>query len=266
MVFYGRLEDQANNPVAYAEISATTLFHNGLAKATGRFSTESDANGFFKLDGGRGESLELMPQERGYALASTNNIAFYGQSKPEKDRHHPDPNNPVIIKMWKLQGAEPLTTFNDHYKVSFGDSIHFDFVKQTVVPDGGDIKITINRQPGLVSSDNHPEWSVELETTKEGGVIEVTPATWATTYWAPVEGYQPRFRLVMSDKLPNTWSDNVDASFFVQTRNGGVYTKLSLKVGLNLNPDDPVDVTLYGVANTNGSCNWEGDPNTLKHD
>jgi hypothetical protein len=96
--------------------------------------------------------------------------------------------------------------------------------------------------------------------------MKITTGEWGTTYWAPVDGYQPKQVLLMSTNAPNQWSPTAHALFFVQTRHGDIYTKLNLKVGINLNPKDPVELALYGIANTNGSCNWEGDPGTLKQE
>lgn len=263
IMFYGRLEDQSAEPVAEADIIGTTVFHHGEEKASARFSTRTDADGLFQLSAGVGESLELLPRKPGYALAATNTIAFYGSSKPDAERHHPDPNRPVMIKMWKLQGAEPLATLDGRYRVNPANGpVYFDFVTQTFDPTNGDIRITINRPSGVISPSERPDWSVELEGVY-GGLMEVTAQEWGRTYWAPTDGYRSRQVLLMSTNAPGQWSQNADALYFVQTRDGGVYTKLSLKVAINLNPKDPVDLVLYGFSNTNGSCNWEGDPGTL---
>ena len=52
--------------------------------------------------------------------------------------------------------------------------------------------------------------------------------------------------------------------YFIQTRNGQVYSKAWLTFGINEKPDGPMSLELRGLANTNGSRNWEGDPNTSK--
>jgi hypothetical protein len=259
IVFYGKLEDQSAEPVAGAEIIGTTFSHYGT---TAQFSASSDDNGIFKLDAGTGERMEFMPQRPGYAMASTNNVELYTQLKTAPA----DSNKPAIIKMWKLQGVEPLSRFAGRYKLNASDTpVYFDFVTQTFVPTNGDIKITIKRPTGETSSAERPDWSVEIEAV-EGGLMKITEGDWATTYWAPVDGYRQKFVLLMSPDALGGWSQNSNALFFVQTRHGDVYTKLSLKIGINLNPNDPVDLAIYGVANTNGSCNWEGDPGISKQE
>ena len=265
IVFYGRLEDQSANPVGGSQITGTTIYHLGAAERTARFLTTSDADGFFKLDAGTGASLELMPRKPGYALASLNAGGFYTHLKPEEQRQHPDSNNPVVIRMWKLQGAEPLASFDQQYQFYYitNTPLYFDFLAGKMVPSGGDIKITINRPPGAVSASNPQDWSVEVEGI-DGGFMEATMGQWKTTYWAPVDGYQPKIVYLMSARNPQGWTGSLDANLFGQTRQGGVYTKLNLKASVNSNPDDPFTINLHGITNTNGSCNWEGDPDTLQ--
>jgi hypothetical protein len=42
-----------------------------------------------------------------------------------------------------------------------------------------------------------------------------------------------------------------------------VYSKLGLSFRINSDPDGLMNITIGGVANANGSRNWEGDPNTM---
>jgi hypothetical protein len=49
----------------------------------------------------------------------------------------------------------------------------------------------------------------------------------------------------------------VDEIFFIQSRNGQVYSKVHLLFGINDTPDGFMNITFNGVANTNGSRNWE---------
>jgi len=86
----------------------------------------------------------------------------------------------------------------------------------------------------------------------------------AGTYWAPESGYQPSNTVVMSTNPPHKWSDGFSLGFFVVSRNGRIYSKLGLSFRINETQDSFMYVTLGGIANTNGSRNWEGDPNTMK--
>jgi hypothetical protein len=52
--------------------------------------------------------------------------------------------------------------------------------------------------------------------------------------------------------------------FFAVTRGGQVYSKVGLTLRINDDPNGDMYITFGGVANTNGSRNWEGDPATYR--
>ena len=85
-----------------------------------------------------------------------------------------------------------------------------------------------------------------------------------TTYWAPESGYQASATFMFSTNAPYKWAGAFNEGLFVMSRNGQLYSKLGLSFRINEHPEGSMYVTLGGVANTNGSRNWEGDPNTLK--
>jgi hypothetical protein len=264
IVFYGKLEDQFGNPVSGAEVTGTTIIYNGQSAGTGQASAVSDANGFFTLDAGKGESLGVIPRKPGYAIASLNGGGIYSRLWSDEERQHPDPNNPVVIKMWKLQGAEPLVQINQRYKLHLADTpVNFDLLTGKTVPNGGDIKMTVSRSPGEVSEHNTQDWGVKIEVI-EGGLFETSIGESRVTYQAPENGYQPSDAFIFSTNAPHKWSGGFDQMFFVQSRGGRVYSKLAFTFSINQQPDDYMWVELRGVANANGSRNWEGDPNTAK--
>jgi hypothetical protein len=261
IVFYGRLEDQFGKPVVGADVTGSTIIYGGLRVGSDKVSTKSDATGSFSLEAGKGESMGVMPRKAGYALASTNTAFRYSHLSP--GYHVPDPGNPVVLKMWKLQGSEPLLGINGQYKMPFTDApIHFDLIKGEIVPIGGDIKLTVNRSPGVVSERTLQDWSVQVEAV-DGGLIEPSGQD-RVTYWAPDAGYQPSATYVFSTNAPYRWVGGFNHGFFLRTRNGQVYSKLGLSFRINQQPEQPMYITLSGVANTNRSRNWEGDPNTMK--
>lgn len=256
IVFYGRLEDQFGNPVAGAEVTGTTTINNGASVGANRVTATSDANGFFQLDAGKGESLGIMPRKAGYALATTGTEFRYSQL--DAGYYVPDPNNPTVIKMWKLQGAEPLVGIDQHYKLPYTDApVNIDLLAGKIVPSGGDLKITVTRPPGVVALSNRQDWSVKIEVL-DGGLIETSTSEARVAYAAPDGGYQPGDEFIFSTNAPHKWFGGFDQMFFISSRNGQVYSKVFLSFNLNRNPDDPMSLTLRGVASTGGSRNWEG--------
>jgi hypothetical protein len=252
--FYGRVEDQFGNAVNGASINFSVRVMNGQESTVKRGQVMTDGSGFFTITGYRGQNLGLMPKKTGYALATTGTLFKY--SRMEDHPYVSDANNPTVIKMWKLQGAEPLANIDQHYKLPYpGVPINFDLLTGKIVPSGGDVKITVNRLSGVISGRNELDWSVQVDAV-DGGLMD-SGGQEEVTYEAPEEGYQPSMSFIFSTNAPYKWSGGFDSGFFVKSRNGQVYSKLGLGFSINRNPDDPLNITFSGVANINSSRNWE---------
>jgi len=85
-----------------------------------------------------------------------------------------------------------------------------------------------------------------------------SPEMERTTYFAPESGYQPTKTISSSDRLPEGGTGGFRTRFFVESRNGQVYSKLRFDFGVNEKPDDLMYIEFAGIANTNYSRNWEG--------
>jgi hypothetical protein len=254
IVFYGRLEDQFGSPVADAQIAGSVRIYNNIQSTVERLTTVSDENGMFQIKDGRGEGLGIIPKKEGYVLATTK--TYFKYSYMYADHFIPDQSNPAIIKMWKLQGGEPLVSINQRYKFHYTDApVNFDLLANKIVSNGGDIKITIIRSPGVVSERTLQDWSVQVEAVN-GGLIE-SDGQEGVTYEAPESGYRPNDTFVMSTTPPHKWFGGFEQAFFFQSRNGQVYSKINFGISINQQPDDYVWVEFHGVANTNSSRNWE---------
>ncbi len=259
IVFYGKLEDQFGNPVTSAQIAASVRIYNGVQSTIERFFVISDATGFFQINHGKGESLGLTPNKDGYVLASTD--TFFKYSHLENYPYIPDQKRPAVIKMWKLQGAEPLVEIDQHYKLPFSNApLNFDLLAGKIVPFGGDLKIAVKRSPGVVSGRTRQDWGVQIESVN-GGLMDSIGQD-RITYAAPADGYESKMTFTFSTNAPNKWSGQFNQGFFLMSRNGQVYAKLGLSFRINETPDEFMYVNLSGVANTNSSRNWEA---TLPH-
>lgn len=254
IAFYGILEDQFGNVVFGAHVAANVRIYNGNQSTVEHLATTSDENGMFYIQGGKGESLDIMPKKEGYVLASTSTDFKF--SYMYANRLSSDPNKPTVIKMWKLQGAEPLVKINQRYKFRYTDSpVNFDLLAGKIVPVGGDVKITLSRSPGIVSERTLRDWGVLVEVV-DGGLIE-SDGQEGVTFEAPESGYQLSDSFTMSQTPPHRWFGSFDQSFFLQSRNGQIYSKVNLGISINEQPDDYVWVEFHGVADTNSSRNWE---------
>jgi hypothetical protein len=261
IVFYGHLEDQFSNGVAGAEVNFSIQYEDATDRGVRRGQVVSDGNGLFTISGYTGANLGIMPKKPGYALATTGTSFRYSQISPRF--FVPDANNPTVIQMRKLQGAEPLVTINKAYKLPYTDApIFFDFVTGNVVPNGGDLEVIITRTPGPITQRNHGDWSINLMAVN-GGIMESDPQAAQVAFEAPANGYQNNYLVQMNHDDPH-WFDNIQKEFFLSSRNGQVYSKFSLNFGINGDPNGPMWFQFKGAANANGSRNWEGDANTMK--
>jgi hypothetical protein len=259
--FYGRVEDQFGEAVADATINFNVRVYNGYESTVKRGQVTADDNGFFSITGYKGQDLGLVPQKAGYALATTGTLFKY--SHMEDHPYVSDQNNPTLIKMWKLQGAGPLVSIGQHYKLHYTDTpINFDLLAGKIVPAGGDIKLTVSRSPGIMSGRNRLAWSVRVEAVN-GGVMD-SGGQEAVTCAAPADGYEQSMAFMFSTNAPDKWFEEFNQGFFVTSRNGQVYGKLGLSFRINRMPDDFMYITFSGIASTNGSRNWEGDANTMQ--
>jgi hypothetical protein len=254
IVFYGRLKDQSGGAVSGAAVNFSIQYKDADARGIQRGQVMSDANGLFTISGYRGANLGIMPSKAGYALATTGTSFRYSQLTP--GYFVPDAGNPTVIKMWKLQGGEPLTGINKTFKLPYtGEPIFFDLVTGNIVPAGGDLEAIVTRAPGVISGRNHGDWSIKFVPVN-GGIMETDYHTSQVTFEAPADGYQDSYFVQMShDDL--AWFDNIQKVFFLMCRNGQVYSKLSVDFGINDDPDGTMWFQLKGVASTNGSRNWE---------
>ncbi len=258
IAFYGRLEDQFGNPVVGAQIATSLRIYNGNQSTVERSSVTSDANGFFQITGGKGEGLGIEPRKQGYVLAATSTYFKYSSMYP--DRYTPDQGNPTVIKMWKLQGAEPLVEINREYKILFTNApMNFDLVTGELVSNGGDLKVIILRAPGSLSQRNRGDWSIELVPVN-GGIMEPENSL-SVIFEAPQTGYQGNSLVLMNQNDP-AWADNIQKTFFLKSRDGKIYSKFSLDFRVNNQPTDSMWFRFRGVANTNGSRNWEASIST----
>lgn len=258
IVFYGRIEDQFSNAVANATVNFGVRIINGYESTVKRGQVLSDANGMFTISGYKGQNLGIGVVKSGYTWMSMQGSGIYSQLWPEEQRAHPDPNNPTIIKMWKLQGAEPLVSIDQQYKLTFTDEpIYFDLIAGKIVSAGGDLKVIVTRAPGVITQrkPDHRDWSIALFPVN-GGIMEPEYNTSHFTFEAPVDGYQDSYPFQMNHD-DKQWFDNIKKAFFLKSRNGQIYSKFSLYFEINDDPNGTMRFQFTGVANTNGSRNWE---------
>ena len=255
--FYGRLVDQFSAPVARATVTGYIQVNSGFRSGADEVKTSTDADGFFQFKGHRGKTLGITPIKPGYVLATTDTSFVYSKLWPAAQRHIPDPNKPVEIKMWKLQGAEPVLKIDKAYGLRFTDGpILFDLVTGTICTNGGDIRLTFTRGPGVLTKESPGDWSVLFEPV-DGGLMAREFPEYRKTYQAPSAGYEKSLLVRMRADDRRGWYGGIDRYMFLSSRGGRVYSKMQVEVAINSTPEDDMWIQFRGVANTNSSRNWE---------
>jgi hypothetical protein len=259
VVLYGKVTDQFDAPVAGAEVSGSIQVNDGTRVGADPVRLVTDSNGMFSISGYTGKALGITVKKPGYVMATTNTRFVYSHLWSEAEQHNADPNNPAIIKVWKLQGAEPLTGIDQRYKFRYtGEPVSVDLLAGKIVPAGGDIKITVSRSAGVVSERTLQDWSVQIEAVN-GGLIKTDAMEARVTYALPENGYQPSDTFTLSTNAPHAWAGSIEQMYFVQSRGGRLYAKVNFGIAINRNPDDNVWLEFRGAANANGSRNFEAD-------
>lgn len=238
-----RLEDQSGAPVSDA------IVRFGWRQQDAK-TVKSDSSGSFTVPFYWGEMHSIMPAKEGYVVASTNTQFEYRQLT---NRVNSWTN---VIRMWKLQGAEPLAQIDAQIKLRYFDKpIVIDFLTGKVVAAGGDLKFKVTRSDGDLSRATPGLWSVEVSAI-DGGILESDSENARVTFEAPSKGYKDVDVIEMRPD-DRRWSELVDRTFFVKSRNGQIYSRIYFSLSVNSRPAEPMWLTVRGVANTNGSRNWE---------
>ena len=140
---------------------------------------------------------------------------------------HPDPNNPVVIKMWKLQGGEHLVHFQTEIHVPIdGSPVDLDLQTGQALHNGGDLIIKVKTTPTPNIRQRY-DWQATIQSIA-GGLIS-SSQDFERMLQAPDTGYDSEFDIAyLKDVKP--WSTTFNGSFlfFVsewkllrQTRNRG---------------------------------------------
>ena len=207
---YGKVIDQFGQPVVNATVKGSALLLKGWDQSgsTG-VSTTTDAEGYFNFTGLHGYRFGLGIEKPGYKYDPERFIGWW-------DKYKPDPSNPVIFHMWKLQGAEPMI----HAK--FGAWIPYDGTPVRIdlftgkKNESGDLQISLIRHPLQVRRGvDHFDWEAQIQ-VMGGGLVE---SNGPYPYEAPEGGYQPSYGFGQAKDAEN-WTRKLQQTFYVRTAKG----------------------------------------------
>jgi hypothetical protein len=254
--FWGKVVDQDGAPLAGVQIEMS--IRQWISDSLGMrgqfplFNRQTDPGGLFELVGQSGDVLEFKSiKKEGYALSPRSlQTLQYDQSSA------PEPNNPILFRMWKNTTNEHLVTFNKDFRIPYdGTPVVFDLLAGGISSNetSGDIRVRLIRNPQNVPFGGKTpyNWTASIEPLN-GGIKESNDEF---MYRAPEEGYQAKLEINMPASATN-WSHRVKISFYFKSRGGQCYGRATTE----LRTDSQQDTTGFSIdsgVNPSGSRNLQ---------
>ena len=247
---YGKVIDQYGEPVVKVKVTARVGLYIDFTHSGGNdYYTETDAQGRFHFIGIHGAGAGFTLLKEGYEY----NQRLASASRSEN--YSPDPENPIIFKMWKLKEAEPMVFTRIHdYIPCDGSDIRYNFTTGRRTRDGGDMTVTLTRNPVNINRGKPYDWGVTLR-IENGGLMEQTDPY---PYEAPADGYQLAISINMPANMPN-WVSHFNKSFYFKCRDGKNYGRMTIEIYSDFQPP-PTAFSAAIYMNSSGSRNLEFHP------
>ena len=237
--FYGLVVDQDGKPISGVQIKMNGehvfyLISQGIASTNIGMETVTDSGGRFQW---MGDSADLLAVETiskvGYLLSPQAPHSFAPSSGSLE--------SPVIFKMWKMGEKAQLVGGSKFWGIIPDGRIYtIDLLQSTKVEStnaAGDLRISVSRPEG-VSRQDHYDWSFQIVPI-EGGIMETADDF---MYETPENGYMPEYNFHFN-KLDAPWAYRVKKSFFIKTRGGQNYGRITLEVFAHYQNQGVIDIS-----------------------
>lgn len=235
VALHGRVIDQDEKPLAGVIVRLKLQVGYMRTATEGHTRWEAlelitNPAGHFSLANHKAGSVTVTALEKdGYQASSRNPVTFEFVHEHIR-RYVPDPHNPVVFRMWRKSGAEPLAVNDVRIKIAYdGTPTVFDLVKGVQVTDTnqpGDIRVTLIRAPlNITPGQRNFDWHATIEAI-DGGLKESQDEF---MFLAPEGGYQPRIVLGAAGNDPK-WTADRKVSFYIHNRGGQNYGRVTLEI------------------------------------
>jgi hypothetical protein len=264
--FYGKVVDQMGLPVSDVKVKFIIFSFDGsvLRNTADQKRTEldlmTDIQGRFSVENQKGYSIQVETLEKETYQPQPYFRKGFDYDPYFQSIHTPDPNNPVIFKIWKKQGAENIIHHQKNIRIPYdGTPIIFDLSKGKKVNPGeiGDLRVTLRRTPLQIERGKQKyDWIATIDAI-DGGVIESKDDFMNL---APENGYEPGLEIKMLANDPN-WKPNVTVPIYLKSRGGKHYGRVTLEFRTG-SDRDTTGFTITSYINPAESRNLEYDRNT----
>lgn len=255
--FWGRVVDQDEKPIAGSKISLTVRqWHmTPIQQTRGDFKNLerlSDSDGRFQIEGERGDVLTVQAiTKEGYELSPKAQKSFgYNIST----NISPDPERPVVFRMWRVQAAEPLVIGKKFVRVvPDGRAYSINLAANTITPGeakGADLHLRLKR-PGNVSREDKFDWSLSIEAV-QASLIQTNAEF---MFVAPASGYTTNY-LFEARSDSQEWARRIKRSFFLKT-GGSNFARMEIDAFGFYDGEAAVEINF--ALNPSGSTNLRFD-------
>jgi hypothetical protein len=226
--FYGKVVDDNTNPVQ--GVSVQFQWDESPTQDVARiYTTKSDADGLFSLQGQRGRSLEVSVSKEGYYSSGRDKTGYiYALAA---DIFSPSMLNPVIFHIRKKEKGELLIhisgiglhTMRDYLLAADGKPTEVSLRDGRLAPVGqGDLKVEFQAGPPLDQFPSRISWQCRV-TVSGGGLMETSEEF---PFLAPENGYQEFDQWSITS---TNWTESLDKQFYVKLRDGN-FGRVKLRV------------------------------------
>jgi len=248
--FYGMVLDQHDNPVMGAEIQLSSSSMSGILNQ----SIYSREDGAFSLTGLKGKFLSVnVFRLEGYTGVRSTGYRDYNYAIPgEFNFHVPNPNSPVIFRIWKYENPEPIQRKTIYSNVKTDGTVGwFDLTSGRAGIGGLGVSV-VDHIPGNTKS-SYVTYKV---VSGEGcSIIETSDDP---MYTAPDKGFKNE--IIHEAHWTEGESSQTEYGkfrFYFRNADG---SHAAVIAEIRFASDDKVDVTLLISLNPSGSRNLEYDP------
>lgn len=275
ILFYGRVLDQNDQPVAGADVSLSiqkfSFNMSAMFSQAKDFKVKTDSEGNFMVSGESGRSLyvETIQKEGTEFLFKQNkNRGFNYDSSDGQKYHIPDKANPVIFRIRKKTQTPTFLLSQNALNIKSGAAEPgraggYDFINNHRLDDVG--RRVFNSNPVFPDiqlqarfNTNDATWMVVLSPgDNKGGII----LSEQMLYEAPETGYQPEVAFTPENPYVVTTKENKNRApaktkyIYLRSREPAIYTRIEIK---SASADkDGVYLSGESVTNPYGDRNLE---------
>jgi len=221
--FFGRVVDENEQPVpgARIELSWTDFSPAGSSQT----QAVTDAQGSFSLVNKTGRHLEVRVSKDGYYTPKRQQISFDYAGFWEANYHEPNPNNPVIFRLRKMNQGEALRSGEFRPTIpADGTPVRFDLLNGGKVSSDGQLELA-----AVTNTDKYPprifNWQASI-LVPGGGLVEYNDEF---PFEAPEDGYQPSAEFDMPTNALN-WRPLVQKSYFIEFGSPPRYGRIQIQL------------------------------------